>query len=412
MTAVALSPSTPRRATRPRAVLANPSLRRRAITATAFFLAALSWSPLLPVLLGLPFSVALFVAFLVLAGLTAAERGVNLRVTLLCLLILSVCILMFLVSQSLLLLLRIAPLPLLIFAAWQTRAVHQLPLRLCELLTRFLLFGVAGALVGLAYAWFGGEPILIIDNLDGRENGLYLTTLSTFNFFGVIRPSFIYDEPGAFSFILCATVALREVLGCSRKASYLLLIGGLVTFSMTHFLITLTYLVVRIGLPRTLLLVAALLVPLAPFLAQSEEFDFVTNRFSIEDGRLAGDNRSNQLENFFAVVHPGMVLFGDAECHQRPERNCEEHGDISSSPATPTYRGGIVALVVQLSVHVGLIVAFFRSRRFRFSALALSLLLLQRPYFEIGGYGYMTFLLLLLMLQRRTRQATRGLSHR
>jgi len=148
-----------------------------------------------------------------------------------------------------------------------------------------------------------------------------------------------------------------------------------------------------------------LLVPLAPLAAQREELEVLVSRFSIEDGQFAGDSRSNQVENFFAVVHPGMVLFGDAECHDRPERNCEEHGDITSSPVTPTYTGGIVALIVQLGVHAGLIVAFFRSRRFRFSALALTLLLLQRPYFEIGGYGFISFLLLFLMWKRPTAHA-------
>lgn len=379
-----------------------PAMRRRAITATAFFLLALSWSPLLPKLLGLPFNVALFSAFVVLAGLTALEGGISLRTPLLCLLLLSACFLMMLLSQSPQLLLRLAPLPLLIFAARQTIAVHGLPQRLCRLMTVFLMVGVAGALIGEFYALAGGEPILSIDNIDGRENSLYLTTMSNFNVVGLIRPSFIYDEPGAFSFIVCATVALREVLGRGRHASFLLMIGGLVTLSLTHFLITLIYLIFRIGPLKTIALVAALLIPLAPLAAHVEELNFLVNRFAFEDGKLEGDNRSNQIENFFAVVNPGMVLFGNIECDARPEGICDEHGDITSSPVTPTYRGGLVALIVQLSVHAGLIAAFFRRKRFRFSALALTLLLLQRPYFGFGGYGYITFLLLLLMWQVRT----------
>ncbi len=398
--ALPLRPS--RHSPRPCSGASNASLRRGVITATAFFLLTLSWSPLLPVLLGLPFTVALFAAFVVLAGLTAYERGVDPRVTLLCALLLFACLLMLLLSQSTLLLLRIAPLPLLIFAAWQTRGLQGLPERLCSLLTVFLLVGVAGAIAGFIYAYAGGPPILTITNLDGRENALYLATMSNTYIAGIIRPSFIYDEPGAFSFLLCATVALREVLGRSRPASYLLMIGGLITLSLTHMLITLIYLLFRIGPLKTAVLMAALLMPLVPLVTQIEELEFLVDRFSIEDGQLAGDNRSNQVENFLAVVHPGMVLFGDVECNVRPERTCEEHGDISSSPVTPTYKGGIVALIVQLGVHAGLIVAFFRSRRFRFSALALTLLLLQRPYFENSGYGFVTFLLLFLMWRRPT----------
>lgn len=397
---------------RPRAGISATSLRRQAITAAAFFLVALSWSPLLPGMLGLPFSVALFGACVVLVALTAAERGVHPGIVTLCMLMLSASLLMFLLSQSQLLLLRTAPLPLLIFAAWQTHAARWLPPRLCHLLTTFLLIGVAGALVGLVYALGGGDPVLSIVNIDGRENELYLTTMSNYNFLGVIRPSFIYDEPGAFSFILCATVALREVLGLPRRPSYLLLIGGLVTFSLTHLLITLTYLAFRVGVLRTSALVAALLVSLAPVAVQIEELEFFVSRFSIEDGQFAGDNRSNQLENFFDVVHPRMVLFGDVECQSRPERVCEEHGDITSSPATPTYRGGVVALLMQLGVHAALLVAFWRSVHWRFSALAMTLMLLQRPYFDISGYGFITVLLIFLMLARKTARVSPSLLER
>lgn len=387
---------------RPPAGISTTSPRRRAITAAVFFLVALSWSPLLPGMLGVPFSVALFGACVVLAALTAGERGLHPGIVALCMLLLSASLLLLLLSQSQLLLLRTAPLPLLIFAAWQTSAARWLPARLCHLLTTFLLIGVAGAVVGLVYALGGGQPILSIVNIDGRENELYLTTMSNYNFLGVIRPSFIYDEPGAFSFILCATVALREVLGLPRRPSYLLLIGGLVTFSLIHLLITLIYFAFRFGVLRTSALVASLLVSLAPVAVQTEELEFFVSRFSVEDGQFAGDNRSNQLENFFAVVHPSMLLFGDVECHSRAERVCEEHGDITSSPATPTYRGGVMALLMQLGVHAALVVAFWRSARWRFSALAMTLMLLQRPYFDISGYGFITVLLIFLMLGQRS----------
>ena len=404
MTSAALPTTSPHSAPRPRAMASSRSLRRGVITATAFFLVALSWSPLLPGLFGIPFSVALFAAFLPLAALTAAERGVNPRVAVFCVLMLCICLLMLLLSQSTILLLRIAPLPLLIFVAWQTQALPGLPQRLCHLLTVFLAIGVAGALIGVIYALAGGEPILSIANIDGRENGLYLATMSNYNFLGLIRPSFIYDEAGAFSFMLCATVALREALGRSRRASYLLMIGGLVTFSLTHFLITLIYLTFRNGFLKTVTVTVALLIPLVPLAVQNEQLGFLVSRFAIEDGEFAGDNRSEQLKNFLAVVHPAMVLFGAIECQARAERMCEEHGDITSSPVTPTYNCGIVALVVQLCMHTGLIVAFFRSKRFRFSALTLSLLLLQRPYLEISGYGFICFFLLFLMLQQRIRK--------
>jgi hypothetical protein len=382
-----------------------------ALVSIAFFLAALSWSPLLPGLFSISFSLALFATFFAYAGLTVASSGLNLRVTLACLALLALSLVLLAVGQSPLQLARTGPLPLLIFAAYQTTAIARLSTTLCDWLSKFLAVGVLGAMIGLIYAFAGGTPILSILNVDGRENLLYLTTMSNFEFAGVIRPSFIYDEAGAFSFLLCATVALREVLGKSRRMSYFLMLGGLVTLSITHILITVVFLFFRIGFLRTLMSVVAIAVLLAPAALERDELEFITSRFAIEDGQLAGDNRSSQIQNFLQVVNPRMILLGDVACHTRVNQVCDEHGDITSSPVTPTYKGGIVALLVQLTVHLTLVVAFIKSPRLRFSALAMSLLLLQRPYFEISGYGFITYLLLFLMFGEKWPPSRRRGTH-
>jgi len=340
------------KATRPQVRTRQPTT---ALTATVFFIAALSWSPLLPVVFKIPFTVGLLAAFCVFAMQIGSMRSISPSVTAVCAGMLLICVLFLLITQSTNLLLRTAPLPLLIFLAYQTRVIEGLPDRLCTWLTRFVAFGTAGAIAGLVYAYVGGPPLFEISNIDGRENGLYLSTFSNVYLLGIIRPSFIYDEAGALSFILCATVVLREVLGRSRGVSYFLMLGGLVTFSVTHMLLTIIFL---------------------------------------------------QIANFFDIVSPRVVLFGDIDCHSRADGVCDEHGDISSSPVTPTYKGGIVALFVQLCVHIGLAVAFFVDKRYRFPTVVMTLLLLQRPYFEISGYGFVTFLMLFLMLAKPPRGST------
>lgn len=382
-----------------------------ALVSIAFFLAALSWSPLLPGLLSISFSLALLATFFVFAGLTVASSGFNLRVTLVCGALLALSLVLLVIGQSPLQLARTGPLPLLIFAAYQTTAIARLSTTLCDWLSTFLAAGVLGAAIGLIYAFAGGSSILSIMNVDGRENFLYLTTMTNFEFAGVIRPSFIYDEAGAFSFLLCATVALREVLRKSRRMSYFLMLGGLVTLSVTHLLITVLFLSFCIGFLRTFASVAVLAALLAPAALEHEELEFITSRFAIEDGQLAGDNRSNQIRNFFEVVNPKMIFLGDVACHARANQVCDEHGDITSSPVTPTYKGGIVSLLVQLTVHLTFVVIFVKSPRMRFSALAMSLLLLQRPYFEISGYGFITYLQLFLMFRAKRQPGRRSGTH-
>jgi hypothetical protein len=375
-----------------------------ATTAAAFFIAALSWSPLLPALFSIPFSVALLASVFVFAMLTGFVHGTSRSIVLICGALLISAVALFAITQSTILLLRTAPIPLLLLAAHQARIVEGLPNALCTWLTRFMVAGVIGAIIGFAYAYVGGAPLLEINNIDGRENGLYLSTMSNVYLLGIIRPSFIYDEAGAFSFILCATVALRELLGRSRGPSFFMMLGGLITFSVAHILLTLVFLAFRLGPAKTMAVVAALVVILIPVAANSEEFEFFFSRFEVTDGQLSGDNRSIQITNFMEVVSPRILLFGDVDCHSRADGICEEHGDISASPITPTYKGGIMALLVQLCVHVGLIVAFFTHRRFRFAALGMTLLLLQRPYFDVSGYGFLTYLMLFLMLDRSAKR--------
>lgn len=360
---------------------------------------AICWSPLLPGLLSVDSSLAFVTAFALFTALVFAKRGVDIPQSALALLLMACCLLLFLATGSRTLLARTVPVPLLIFAASQAASIQKLPEAICNALTAYLTVGVVLSIVGFVYAFGGGEALLSIANPDGRENALYLTTMTNFWVGNVIRPSYIYDEPGAFSFLLCATVALRELLGKRFWPSLFLMLGGLITLSLTHLLIALLFLTTRLGFVKTCVLTAAVLVGGYMASEDIDMFDFFTARFVVEDGKLTGDNRSNQMGNLIDIINPKIFLFGDVVCHDRPDRSCPEHGDISSSPATPVYRGGLFLLSVQLVVHVSLIMAFVRRKRFRFAALTFTVLLLQRPFFDGVGYGFITFTAVFLMFR-------------
>lgn len=376
---------------------ALPAPPSRALLATAFFILALCWSPLLPGLLHLDNGLAFLVAFLLLAALTIADSGVSVAVATTCALLVVACLLLFVATGSRTMLARLAPVPMLLFIAHQAVSVRGLVERLCDVMSAYVAIGIVLCVIGFVYAWSGGQPLLSIDNGDGRENALYLTTMSNFRVGTVIRPSFIYDEPGAFSFLVCAVVAMRDMLGRPGRLSWFLMLGGLVTLSLTHMLILMLFLVRRLGFVRSGLIAAVLVAGALAVVSAQDGLGFVAERFTVDDGKLAGDNRSDQISNFMAVVTPEIFLFGDIQCQKRPERGCEEHGDISSSPVTPTYRAGLAMLLVQLWTHAALVVCAVRRRAFLFPALTLSLLLLQRPYFEGYGYGFITYIVLFHM---------------
>jgi hypothetical protein len=378
----------------------QPSRKQvRTLSVIAFLMVAVSWSPLLPGLLSLNSSLFFLGTFLLFALITSNRQGLRIRLVLFCATLLAASMLLLLLTQSTTLWNRTAPLGFILFAAYCIVDCRRLVESLCTALSTWLGAGIFLSIVGFLYAYFGGEPVLAIENPDGRDNLLYLTTMSGSPIGRIIRPSWVYDEPGAFSFLICSTVALRHVLKMGSRGSLLLMIGGLITLSLTHFLLTVIYLILHLGFLRTATL-AALLVAGANFLVpELEDLDFVSARFVVEDGRLAGDNRSEQIENFLAVAGIRTFFFGNIECHARPDRSCDEHGDISSSPATPTYYGGLLLLLAQLATHAALLVVFVRRRAFRLPALFLTILLLQRPYFAGFGYGLMTYICLFLMFK-------------
>lgn len=377
------------------------SLQLSAMSAIAFFMLAICWSPLLPGLFSIGMGPAFIIAFLLFSWLSIGRRGLNVPILILSVIVVVCCLILFAATGSQTFLNRTIPLAMYIFVAHQTVSIDGLTEAICATLTVYLIVGILLSLVGFGYAYAGGDPSLSVLNPDGRENFLYLTTMSNFTLGNVIRPSFVYDEAGAFSFLICTTVALREMFGKDSRISWFLMLGGLITLSLTHLIIVLMFVVFRLGFIRASILAGAMAAGIMTITQELGDFDFIAERFVIEDGRLTGDNRSIQLENFAKVFDAKIFFFGDVVCHDRPSRACEEHGDISSSPVTPTYSGGIMLLATQIIVHTLLIVAFFRFRNFRFSALTLSILLLQRPYFASFGYAQITLTVLFLMFKAR-----------
>jgi hypothetical protein len=379
----------------------------RILSWSAFFMIAISWSPLLPSLLSLNSSHAFLAAFIVFSGTVIGVRGLNLRIAIFCVVVFAGSLTLLILTQSMTLWNRTAPLGFLVFVGYQVATIRKLPESICELLSIWLLIGILLSIVGFLYAFNSGEPLLTIVNPDGRDNSLYLTTMSGAQIGNIIRPAWVYDEPGAFSFIICATVALRHLLQMNARLSMILMIGGLITLSLTHLAITLIFLIARFGLFSALAIVASTALFVQTLSPEIDDFRLVFDRLSIEDGRLAGDNRSDQLDNFSNIASLRIFVFGDIECHDRPSRSCDEHGDISSSPVTPLYYGGLYFLITQLVVHLALIGAFFRRRVYRLSAVILFLLLLQRPYFAGFGYGLITYLILFLMFKRERPKVIR-----
>ena len=135
------------------------------------------------------------------------------------------------------------------------------------------------------------------------------------------------------------------------------------------------------GQQKKIGLIAVMLVAVGVLNVTSERVsilidNFFLKRLEIVDGRLKGDNRTHQIEAFFEIVDLEMTLKGD-----KASGNIYAEHDFSSNPFSIYYGYGIFIWIPYAALEVWLLYcSFFYRPHLRFPALAMFLILLQRPY--------------------------------
>lgn len=267
-----------------------------------------------------------------------------------------------------------------------------------DYMSKILILMLTGSVIGFFWAIGGGDAIFSIANEDGRENGFYLTTFSSTYLLGIIRPSGIFDEPGALSFFICITVALRERFGMNRKASWILMVLGLVTTSLAHVIFMVVYWVNTEWATFKRAIIGIVVVLAALFLLTTFEnpigtvLTLIFNRFQIVDGALAGDNRSILVMNALNYLDFKTFLFGlDSDCILNLEpcssKSYEQYGE---NPLTLLVHWGILISLPYYLVLGYLIKDSIIEKNLL--ALGVFLLLLQRP--NVMSYGYAVIIMI------------------
>lgn len=253
--------------------------------------------------------------------------------------------------------------------------------------TSFLLLLEVFAVIGFVYTWFGGNPIYSFKNPDGRNNDLYLTTFSNLRLGKIIRPSGIYDEPGAFSFFIISICILR--LKHHEKLSYtvLMLLFGCITLSLTHIIcMFVLFIVIRkqFSLKEKILfmffIICVLLFLIICFWDIADRMIFSRLKFDTSKGTFNGDNRSGQINNSIKILEQCGFLFGSYEVDIR------KYGDVSSNPLSLLAINGLFNSIIYYSFIIlcFILSTFFHNLLF----LSILLLFLQRPYQNLIGYSF------------------------
>lgn len=390
----------------------KPSLgfSRSVLIMLATFLVMVAWSPMIPGLLGIKTALIYWPALLAIVII----GGFKIKKWILVTALIWICCL---VSHSLItsnpsLLFQYSISPFLLWVSSILVSNKQVLSKIVTYSSIIVFCGLFFSFISVIYGYFGGSSFGSYENPDGRMVQIYFGSgsHSLASPGSLIRPNFIYDEPGAFSFVICSVCFLRTLLKKPKSVTLFLLLAGLITFSLAHLFVTVLYLFIsKIGTRSVSSLVLFMMTSLTiALIISSGEF---LNRLNVQEAHvygddrtmsvLAGDNRTVQVIKFLSFVDKDIILFGSYKCKERSKGVCDEHGDVYSSPISPVYEGGILFLGVQLLFHFLLIKNILISPNFLFSGLGMSALLLQRPFFLIIGYS--VFILLLLLCADRVQ---------
>ena len=268
--------------------------------------------------------------------------------------------------------------------------------------TWVLVFISIGAWIGVAYAFLGGVSNFSIENPDGRESYFYLSTFSNWTVGNFIRPSGVFDEPGALSFVICIISALRHKLRQPKNVTWALLFMGLVTTSIAHVVYMLFHaLQDRKYLLSKGWLLFVFLVPCVValnFSYKTDNSDVFFSRFEVVDGRLSGDSRSKIFYSAQEKIGTQELFFGiDGDCIVRPKL-CENKGyDVfGETPAGVVLQFGVILSAPYFIILIWFLVSAINYRDF--VCFGLFLILLQRPY--VMSYGYSLLIVLVVLADK------------
>jgi hypothetical protein len=243
----------------------------------------------------------------------------------------------------------------------------------------FTDFLILLAIFGFIFALNGGVSDSKLTLEGGREIYLYLTTYTNSVNENLIRPAAIFDEPGAFAMFITLSAALNEALRGRTLTSCIMIFGGLITGSFILFLIAIIFILYKINLRNSIIIISAFIFCF--FVIENTQLSLATNTFFVQrinelnfnSGFNLGDSRTIQVTNFFEMVNSDITLKGVEDRNIGP--------DQSSNPFSIYYGYGVFIWMPYFFLELWLFYAtFFYKRHLRFSAFILFLTLLQRPY--------------------------------
>jgi hypothetical protein len=248
------------------------------------------------------------------------------------------------------------------------------------------------------------KPLFSITNPNSLPNYYYYTTFSNDITERYMRPSGIYDEPGTFSFILCVVASCREMMGMNKFKTTRLLILGISTLSLAHFIFLSFYLlsIIKVQTFKKGKFIF-LFILVAIFLSSTDYInDTIFSRFETSDERLfAGDNRSQSIFQALSVISDNnFSIFNGMGSSNNSTLDTEYlQGMVGQNPLSLLIFYGLIGswpyylLLIYMAAY-----PLIKGRIF-LHLFGVMLLLLQRPYIYAPCYSFFISILFLSSLR-------------
>lgn len=272
-------------------------------------------------------------------------------------------------------------------------AVHR---KAVSVISGILFALLVGAIAGYAWVAAGFDPIFWFANQRGGFNFQPFSFSSAWVTYQ-IRMNGIFDEPGAFSFYICMTVACRYFLRMPVRLSWFLLLAGMVTVSLAHILFTVLFLFSTVSLPKSRRgaanLCFGILVALASsgfIYASTDIFQALGSRLQppqAENQLVAGDNRGPRLIAGLEVItsNPKTIVVGAGPDCAMSALNCVGTDfSVGETVLTPMVRWGLLSTYPFYVIMAASVLTGFARRRYMV-ALAAAGMMFQRPQIHLAA---------------------------
>lgn len=265
----------------------------------------------------------------------------------------------------------------------------------------FLMFVVlVFAYFGLILCYYFDVSPVVFDYYGKDKIYYYITTFGVIGRDGFIRPSGIFDEPGAFSFVICSVALARSIMLKNNKTTWILLLMGLITFSVAHIMFIAVFLLLQNSHIKSKLYIIIFMVFL--YVLVSIYFVDVYNsliayRFEATDSSfLKGDNRTERFLNAMEYLDVEVFLFGLDKGlftdYHNVSLNYKILGENILSPLV--IKGALMSFSFYATIfYLGYIGVKEKKYIVSFSMI---ILLSQRPYVSVPGYSLWAILPIVL----------------